>query len=112
RRRFMRGDPMTNQDGDTEAVCAPLVRIEAMLHPTPQFQHLEEAACGETQPCVTGPFASAITPDPVERFESLFLRPGMYLGNENANLRDLLIFVRGASYGLAPVGGHAFRAVC
>jgi len=101
---------MINQDGDsfdTEAVCAPLIKMEATLRPAPEFQHLEKARCGETQPCAIEPLTSANSPDPMLHFEFIFHRPRMIFGNDINTLQELLVFARGAGFGLT-TSGHAF----
>ena len=99
-----------NEDYSGEPVCAPLIRCEATLHLAPAFAYLDATPFGEAESVPLEPMTkmSAQFASPLERLESLFLRPRMYLANVD-NLRDLLIFVEGVCRGLAPPGGHSFQ---
>jgi hypothetical protein len=101
---------MIDKDADQfggEPVCKPIIRCETTLRLAPDFQYLDSAPFGETEPCHLGPMNSVQEADAIQRLERIFFRPRMYFDDVD-NLRDLMIFVRGVCRGLAPPTGHSF----
>lgn len=87
---------------------APFIRCEATLRLAPEYQYLDNASLGEAEPCRSEPIHSTPQAELVDRFWSLFNRPGMIADGVD-DLRDLLVFARGVCFAMAPPGGHACK---